>query len=157
VSGEDQKAANGNNGLTEKQLAQKLKREAAKKKKEEEQKAKKAEQDAKKEAKKQSQKRFSLCTKVGQPMAVAYKQAMEQLEKAKKKGLQDEDAFKLVTEVAKVVGTWKDQAAKALASYACNPFETSKETSEKVKDLQQSVKKLKELMAPKPKKSSPEK
>lgn len=144
MSGEDQKAANGNNGLTEKQLAQKLKREAAKKKKEE-------------EAKKQSQKRFSLCAKVGQPMAVAYKQAMEQLEKAKKKGLQDEDAFKLVTEVAKVVGTWKDQAAKALASYACNPFETSKETSEKVKDLQQSVKKLKELMAPKPKKSSPEK
>ena len=67
MSGEDQKAANGNNGLTEKQLAQKLKREAAKKKKEEEQKAKKAEQDPKKEAKKQSQKRFSLCTKVGQP------------------------------------------------------------------------------------------
>lgn len=90
--------------LTEKQLAAKLKREAAKKKREEEQKARKAEQDARKEIQKQNKSRFSICTKVGQPMAVAYKQAMELLEKGRNKGLQAEEAFTEVAQEAKVVG-----------------------------------------------------
>ena len=76
--------------------------------------------------------------------------------------MQEEDSFKEVADVAKVVGAWKDQAAKALASYACNPdnevkqlpFESSKEAQEKIKDLQQAVKKLKEHMAPKPKRGA---
>ena len=65
--------------MTEKQVAAQLKREANKKRKEEELKAKKAEQEAKKETRKVSKSRFSMCTKVGQPMATAYKHAMEQL------------------------------------------------------------------------------
>ena len=166
MSGEDKGATNQNGNMTDKQLAQKLKREAAKKKREEDAKVRKAEQDAKKESRKLSKNRFSICTKVGQPMAVAYKHAMEQLERAKKKGLQEENSFNEVADIAKILGAWKDQVAKALASYACNPdteikplpFETAKEANDKVKDLLQSVKKLKEIMNPKPKKrDSPEK
>ena len=138
-------------------MEQALKREAAKKKKEEEQAAKKLEAEAKKESRKVSRTRFTMCTKVGGPMAMAHKQAVDVLEKAKKKQLEDTEEYKEVEAIAAVIGQWKDKAAKALAWYTTHPdgelqalpFESAKEAQDKTKDLQTAVKVVKDKLAKK--------
>lgn len=144
-------------GLTAKQQEQALKREAAKRKKEEEQAAKKLETEAKKEKQKISRGRFTMCTKVGGPMAMAHKQAMDVLEKAKKKQLEGTAEYKDVEDMATVIGQWKDKAAKALAWYTTHPdgelqplpFTDAKEAQDKIKDLQFAVKIVKDKMTTK--------
>ena len=150
--------------MTPKQIEQALKKEAAKKKKEEEQAAKKAEAEAKKESKKISRGRFTMCTKVGGPTAMAHKQAVDVLDKSRKKQLEGTQEFKDLEDLTSVVGQWKDKAAKALAWYTTHPdgelqalpFTTAKEAQDKIKDLQTAIKSVKDKMTKKSKGSEPE-